>query len=187
MVEARGGKVLWMGKADQVLIGDPSRTSWDSVALVQYPSRKAFIDMVTTPDYEKAHEHRESGLERTVLIACTPRMSTLDVTISCREFATSPGVKSRHQMSRLGMTRRFAVWVAIAQRCRFVPQARGAGRVAVADVPRLDLLQHPRRRRASRTKRMPISSDSTMNMPAVVRAERAADRGAEHVAVHRER
>ena len=46
---------------------------WDSVALVQYPSRKAFIDMVTTPEYEKAHEHRESGLERTVLIACTPR------------------------------------------------------------------------------------------------------------------
>jgi uncharacterized protein (DUF1330 family) len=79
MVEAQGGRVLWMGKADQVLIGDES-DEWDAVALVQYPSRKAFIDMVTTPDYEKAHEHRESGLERTVLIACTPRMSTLDVT-----------------------------------------------------------------------------------------------------------
>ena len=79
MVEAQGGKVLWMGKADQVLIGGES-DEWDAVALVQYPSRKAFIDMVTSPDYEKAHEHRESGLERTVLIACTPRMSTLDVT-----------------------------------------------------------------------------------------------------------
>ena len=44
---------------------------WDSVALVEYPSRKAFIEMVTTPEYEKAHEHRESGLERTVLLACT--------------------------------------------------------------------------------------------------------------------
>jgi uncharacterized protein (DUF1330 family) len=76
MVEAQGGKVLWMGKADQVLIGDES-DEWDAVALVQYPSRKAFIEMVTTPDYEEAHEHRESGLERTVLIACTPRMSAL--------------------------------------------------------------------------------------------------------------
>jgi hypothetical protein len=28
---------------------------------------------VTTPEYEQAHEHRESGLERTVLIACTER------------------------------------------------------------------------------------------------------------------
>jgi uncharacterized protein (DUF1330 family) len=72
MVENRGGKVLWMGRADQILIGDPSE-GWDSVALVEYPSRKAFIDMVTTPEYEKAHEHRESGLERTVLIACTER------------------------------------------------------------------------------------------------------------------
>ena len=72
MVEDRGGKVLWMGRADQTLIGDPAE-GWDSVALVEYPSRKAFIDMVTAPDYEQAHEHRESGLERTVLIACTER------------------------------------------------------------------------------------------------------------------
>ena len=72
MVEARGGKVLWMGRADQILIGDTDE-SWDSVALVQYPSRKDFLEMVSTPEYEKAHEHRESGLERTVLIACTER------------------------------------------------------------------------------------------------------------------
>lgn len=77
MVEARGGKVRWMGRADQVLIGDEDANEWDSVALVEYPSRKAFIDMVTAPDYEKAHEHRESGLERTVLIACTPRGDNL--------------------------------------------------------------------------------------------------------------
>jgi uncharacterized protein (DUF1330 family) len=76
MVEARGGKVLWMGRADQILIGDPTE-AWDSVALVQYPSRKDFIEMVSSPDYEKAHEHRESGLERTVLIACTERVSRL--------------------------------------------------------------------------------------------------------------
>jgi uncharacterized protein (DUF1330 family) len=75
MVEARGGKVLWLGRADHVLIGETDANDWDSVALVQYPSRKAFIEMVTTPEYEKAHEHRESGLERTVLIACTPRES----------------------------------------------------------------------------------------------------------------
>ena len=76
MVEARGGKVLWMGRADQILIGDPAE-DWDSVALVQYPSRKAFIEMVSTPEYEQAHEHRESGLERTVLIACTERANRL--------------------------------------------------------------------------------------------------------------
>jgi uncharacterized protein (DUF1330 family) len=76
MVEERGGKVLWAGRAEQVLIGEADANDWDSVALVQYPSRKAFIEMVTTPEYEQAHEHRESGLERTVLIACTPRVES---------------------------------------------------------------------------------------------------------------
>ena len=73
MVEDRGGKLLWMGKVDQALIGDVDANDWDAIALVQYPSRKAFIDMTTSKEYEGAHEHRESGLERTVLLACTPR------------------------------------------------------------------------------------------------------------------
>jgi uncharacterized protein (DUF1330 family) len=70
MVEEQGGRVLWQGRADQILIGDPAQ-GWDSVVLVEYPSRKAFIEMVTTPKYEAAHEHREAGLDRTVLVAMT--------------------------------------------------------------------------------------------------------------------
>ncbi len=68
MVEERGGRVVWMGRPEQVLIGDETN-EWDAVALVEYPSRKAFIEMVSTPKYMEAHEHREGGLERTVLIA----------------------------------------------------------------------------------------------------------------------
>ena len=70
MVEEQGGRVLWQGRADQILIGDTEQ-DWDSVVLVEYPSRKAFIEMVTKPKYEEAHEHREAGLERTVLVAMT--------------------------------------------------------------------------------------------------------------------
>ncbi len=29
----------------------------------------AFIDMVSKPGYQKAHEHREAGLERTMVLA----------------------------------------------------------------------------------------------------------------------
>jgi uncharacterized protein (DUF1330 family) len=76
MVESRGGKMLWLGKADQILIGDPTQ-DWDAVALVEYPSRKAFIDMATSHEYESAHEHREGGLERTILVACTPRHNVI--------------------------------------------------------------------------------------------------------------
>ena len=76
MVEARGGKMLWMGKVDQTLIG-PVEEDWDAVALVQYPSRKAFVEMTTSAEYDEAHEHREGGLERTLLLACTPREGVL--------------------------------------------------------------------------------------------------------------
>jgi uncharacterized protein (DUF1330 family) len=72
MVEQRGGKVLWSGKAEQVLIGDAAE-GWDAVALVEYPSRKAFIEMTSTKEYDSAHEHREAGLERTIVIACSER------------------------------------------------------------------------------------------------------------------
>ena len=45
---------------------------WDAVALVEYPSRAAFIAMVSSPEYLAAHAHRERALERTIVIACTP-------------------------------------------------------------------------------------------------------------------
>jgi uncharacterized protein (DUF1330 family) len=76
MIEARGAKVIWSGRAEQILIGDPA-DDWDVVLLVQYPSRKTFVDMVSTPEYEAAHEHRESGLERTIVVACSPRVEEL--------------------------------------------------------------------------------------------------------------
>ncbi len=77
MVESRGGKVLWTGRPEHVLIGDSDADDWDLVALVSYPSRAAFIDMVTSPKYEEAHTHRERGLDRTVLLACEPMLHAL--------------------------------------------------------------------------------------------------------------
>ena len=71
MIEHQGGRLLWAGTGDQVLIGD-SEQDWDAVLLVEYPSRAAFIEMVSSPEYLEAHAHRERALERTVVIACTP-------------------------------------------------------------------------------------------------------------------
>jgi uncharacterized protein (DUF1330 family) len=77
MVEARGGRVIWTGRPENVLIGDSANDAWDLVALVSYPSRSAFIDMVTSPSYQEAHTHRERGLDRTVLLACEPLLDAL--------------------------------------------------------------------------------------------------------------
>jgi uncharacterized protein (DUF1330 family) len=71
MIEQRGGRLLWSGRAEQVLIGDPA-ADWDVVLLVEYPSRAAFIEMVSSPAYLEAHADREAGLERTVVVACSP-------------------------------------------------------------------------------------------------------------------
>jgi uncharacterized protein (DUF1330 family) len=76
MIEERGGSVIWAGHADQILIGDPS-DDWDQVLLVQYPTRAAFLDMVSQPSYQDAHRHREAGLERTVVVACSPRLDRI--------------------------------------------------------------------------------------------------------------
>jgi uncharacterized protein (DUF1330 family) len=76
MIEQRGGKVLWVGKAEQVLIGDPEQ-DWDAVLLVQYPSRGTFVEMTSSKEYDAAHAHREAGLERTIVVACSPRVDTL--------------------------------------------------------------------------------------------------------------
>jgi len=69
LVEARGGRVLWMGRPAHVLVGEPS-DQWDAVAIVQYPTPRAFIEMVTSAEYQQIHGDREAGLERTALIAC---------------------------------------------------------------------------------------------------------------------
>jgi uncharacterized protein (DUF1330 family) len=69
MVEARGGRVLWSGRATHVLVGEEA-DKWDAIALVEYPSPAAFLDMAASAEYQKIHGHREAGLLSTVLIAC---------------------------------------------------------------------------------------------------------------------
>ncbi|MFE3226533.1 DUF1330 domain-containing protein [Nocardia sp. NPDC059228] len=69
LVAQQGGRLLWHGEPRQTLIG---AAEWDYVALVEYPSRRAFLDMVTAPEYQRIHQHRESGIARTELIACHP-------------------------------------------------------------------------------------------------------------------
>ena len=69
MIEEAGGRVAYAGRVDQILVGETG--DWDMIALVEYPNRKAFLEMVSRPDYLRASEHREAGLEQTVLMATT--------------------------------------------------------------------------------------------------------------------
>ena len=70
-----GGMVLWSGRAEGVAFGDPDETYWDHVVLVWYPSRRAFLDMVTSPAYAVANVHRENGVADHVILATTQTYS----------------------------------------------------------------------------------------------------------------
>ena len=70
MIKARGGTLLWTGEAKMVALGPEAGQSWDYVALVYYPSVAAFIDMMTSADYEGLSDpHRRNGCAEHVIIA----------------------------------------------------------------------------------------------------------------------
>ena len=68
-LERVGASIRYAGTAPAVIIGDGERPWWDAILIVEYPTPQAFIDMVTTAEYAKVHEHRAAGLERGDLIA----------------------------------------------------------------------------------------------------------------------
>ena len=71
MIKARGGTLLWTGNAKAVALGPLHGNKWDYLALVYYPSVAAFIDMMTSADYENLSDpHRRNGCAEHVII-CT--------------------------------------------------------------------------------------------------------------------
>jgi len=69
-VASVGGRVLWMGTVQATVIA-PDSEQWDDAVLVEYPSGKAFIAMVSQPEYQSAAPHRTAALEDSRLIATT--------------------------------------------------------------------------------------------------------------------
>jgi uncharacterized protein (DUF1330 family) len=70
IVEERGGRFLWMGRVDSFVIGE-SDTPFDAVALMEYPSRRAFVEIVNDPRVREIGAHRAAGLDGQWLIATT--------------------------------------------------------------------------------------------------------------------
>lgn len=62
-----GGEVLAATDSVEGIIG-PAEPEWDLVLLVRYPSRQAFVRMISNPGYQREHEHRAAGVEEARLI-----------------------------------------------------------------------------------------------------------------------
>ena len=65
-----GGTVIWAGAVEGVSLGDLGDGRWDWVALAHYPSRAAFLEMMTSPEYAAINLDRENGVEDHVIL-CT--------------------------------------------------------------------------------------------------------------------
>ena len=68
-LERAGGSILLALSPQQSVIG-PEAAEWDLAIAVQYPSRAAFLAMISDPEYLAIHVHRATGLADSRLIAC---------------------------------------------------------------------------------------------------------------------
>lgn len=68
MIKDCGGEQLWQGSQVSMLIG-PQDKQWHLAVLVKYPSAQAFLDMVSSPEYQSIVIHRNAALEDSRLIA----------------------------------------------------------------------------------------------------------------------
>jgi uncharacterized protein (DUF1330 family) len=69
-VESKGGRFIWSGRVDSMVIGE-SDVEFQVVALVEYPNRKAFIEIASSPHVAEIGEDRKKGLAGQWLIATT--------------------------------------------------------------------------------------------------------------------
>ena len=77
MLKRVGGTVLWAGHVEGLAVGDLGDGRWDWVVVVLYPSRAAFLSMMTSPEYARANVDRENAIEDHVILAAKESYSKL--------------------------------------------------------------------------------------------------------------
>ena len=69
-VESKGGRFIWIGRVDSMVLGE-SDVDFDVIGLVEYPNRKAFLEIASSGYVAEIGEDRKMGLEGQWLIATT--------------------------------------------------------------------------------------------------------------------
>lgn len=66
-----GGSLVYKGACDHLFVGDESQ-DYDELIIVRYPSRRAYLEMINSAEYQEAIKHRKAGLKYRVLHESTP-------------------------------------------------------------------------------------------------------------------
>jgi uncharacterized protein (DUF1330 family) len=69
LLEGVGGRPVFAGVPAEDLIGEGH---WDLLVVVEYPTRQAFLDMVSSAEYQEIVHLRTEGLRRAELRAMDP-------------------------------------------------------------------------------------------------------------------
>lgn len=69
-LHALGAEVVFVADVEDQMLGDG--TIWDRVAIVKYPSGRAFTELHDQEGYEERHEHKVAGMEKTIILGCHP-------------------------------------------------------------------------------------------------------------------
>ena len=69
ILEGLGGRLVYAGAPAASLIGD---ARWDLVAIAEYPSRQAFLDMIASPEYQAIAHLRTEAIEASELHPMDP-------------------------------------------------------------------------------------------------------------------
>lgn len=60
-IAAVGGRARFSGFVTDLMLGEVEEL-WDMVAIAEYPSRAAMMQMVQSPEYQAITKHRDAGL-----------------------------------------------------------------------------------------------------------------------------
>ncbi|MEC8619183.1 MAG: DUF1330 domain-containing protein [Pseudomonadota bacterium] len=66
-ISALGGHVAFSVAVDQVMIG-PDGLNCDTAAIMVFPTRRAFMQMMTAPEFQASSRHRKAALANHVML-----------------------------------------------------------------------------------------------------------------------
>ena len=67
-VTSKGGRLVFGSQVSRLMLGEVEDL-WDSVGIVEYPSKQAFVEIVSAPEVQEFGVHRAAGLAGQLLIA----------------------------------------------------------------------------------------------------------------------
>ena len=67
-----GGRLVFSGAVSHLVLGEVEEM-WDEVMVVEFPSKEAFVEIISSPEIAESGVHRRAGLAGQLLIATIPQ------------------------------------------------------------------------------------------------------------------